>query len=175
MKRIIAGTLGLAAVVAMTACSAVAVGSLPSDPPASSAPLQPGSIVDGLAPSQRARAQSLEPPTKAVVVSEADAAGLLSMPWVLVSLSADHRVAEIVAVGGDGGCVVPVGVRIGRGSNSLTLTALSHKGPDQACPSMLRRQHLTVDLPVAVGGDVRLIHPPTDPDWSNPAFLADFS
>ncbi|MFF1633254.1 hypothetical protein [Leifsonia sp. NPDC058248] len=178
LMRIESGLVGLAAVVAMTACSTMAVGSSPSDSPASSAPIPHGSIVDDLTPLHGASVQWLGPPTKAVIVSQAAASGLLSMPWVLVSLSADHRLAEIVAVGGNGGnggCVSPAGVRIERRSGAVTLTALSRQGPDQACTAMLALQHLTVELPVAVGGGVRLIHPPTDPDWSNPAFLAGFT
>ncbi|GAA1448572.1 hypothetical protein GCM10009617_35290 [Leifsonia poae] len=172
MIRISAGALALAAVVALTACSSERVGSTADEPPVTAAPLVAGSIVDALAPSQSAVVQTMSPPMKADVLDATTASGLLSMPWVLVSLSADHRVAEIVAVTGNGSCVVPVGVRVQRSPGAVTLAALSRKGPDQSCDARLDFERLTVELPVAVGGDVRLIHPPTDPDWSNPAFLA---
>ncbi|MFF1875844.1 hypothetical protein, partial [Kitasatospora herbaricolor] len=108
MIQMSAGALGLAAVVALTACSSERAGSTVEDPPHTSAPLATGSIVDALAPSPSALVQTMSPPTKADVLEGTTASGLLSMPWVLVSLAADHRVAEIVAVTGNGSCVVPV-------------------------------------------------------------------
>lgn len=114
-----------------------------------------------------------ELPTHQARMLTKPASGLLSMPWRFLSLTADRREIEVLAVTGDGDCTTPVGFTAERSNAGVTVAALSRLDATKArCVDKLEMAKVLVPLPVRLSGKTELVHAGVDHPWTFPNWSA---
>ena len=126
--------------------------------------LPPPTGLDALQPSTPVWAQGTAP-LPGVDVSDQ---GGVSMPWRLFAISDDRSTITVGFVVGDGFCLQHAGYGLQIEGDVITLSEFSTQvvPNGSACPAMLVRGVETVPLPMALDGDVILVHAPTQMDAS---------
>lgn len=125
-------------------------------------PQPAASGLDPLQPPPAGQTSSAAPGVELGTVS----AGMVSMPWKLVAISADQRTITVQYVSGDGSCVRHVGHHLVREGQSLLLGEYSRSNNDPACPAMLQLGTEAVSLPAALDGTLDLVHVPASQSWA---------
>ncbi|WAH95240.1 hypothetical protein [Arthrobacter sp. MMS18-M83] len=138
----------------------------------SRSPQPSGPQVDALEPFSNARIAHLSAPVPAKEITAGEAASGISMPWKFLGFADGNKVATVAYVGGDGDCTTPAGFYVHPDGNDVTVEAASREAAGRtACADSLRMGRAVLQLPISIGGTVRLAHAAIDPPWSSPNFF----
>lgn len=104
--------------------------------------------------------------TTAAMLKSTQTAGLVSMPWELMSVSADGRRIEVSAVSGDGWCRRHAGFTVTVGArHRMTIAAWSRERHGQkVCSAMLQIGAARLTLPYPASASNPLVHAPVAAD-----------
>ena len=162
------------AVVLLVGCT---VPSTPSRPPSGSGSGSPSAVptgpgIDSLVPFSSPTIETLPHPTEAAKVSAADAGAGRSMPWKFLGFAGERDAITVAFVSGDGDCLKHLGFYVRLDGNDVVVEAVSKVEPGRtACAARLMLGRAVLQLPVAVDGPVRLVHPAADPAWTAPGIF----